>query len=284
MKSIIKRISIMMFLLMSLNANAQKWYDGLERISEEDASRLSFESEIKSYIKQSGLSGDNLNKALDIFLNQHNPKKLLELAKDLSKAGYSIGDYWIGWCYEGGEGVNFNPELGVNYFKKAANAKIPFPFAFRSLGYAYGNGNGVTKNLATALNWYIKGAESIDADIYKGDCYRCAAILMNIGEGVAKNSKKAYEFLLKSVQIYPDPRCMYNLGVMKLKGEGTTFNEREGWEWINKAAKLDHPEAQYVYGVYLIEMLKNKNEGKKWLMQSARNGNTNAILYLEHIK
>lgn len=284
MKSVIKIVLVLIMVSVALKVTAQNWYDGLEPVNIEEASRLSFKDNIKTYVHQSGLSGDNLNKALDIFLNQRNPNKLLELATELSKAGYAIGDYWIGWCYEGGEGTNFNPELAVKYFLKAANAKIPFPFAFRSLGYAYGNGDGVQRNMQTALDWFMKGAETIEADMYKGDCYRCAANIVSGNNGVASNPKKAYELYLKAAQISQDPQSYYNLGIMKLKGEGTTFNETEGWNWIIKAAELNHSEAQYVYGTYLIEVLNKKEDGIKWLNQAAKNGNTNAILYLEYLK
>lgn len=73
-------------------------------------------------------------------------------ATKLSNIGYAIGDYFLGWCYEGGECVPLNLKKAQEFFYKAANHKQPFNWAYRSLGFSYLDGDSGTKDYKEALN------------------------------------------------------------------------------------------------------------------------------------
>lgn len=247
----------------------------------EEAIKAGILKDLADYVSRSGLKDDDLNKAIDIFMKQDQPEIVFANSKELSNAGFAIGDYGLGWCYEGGEGTAFDQNNAFKFFQKAANAAIPFDLAYRSLGYHYSNGDGVGKDLTQAFKWFSKGADSITMDQYRSDCLRCMANMLLNGEGVNQNEEEAFRLYCESAQLFPQPRAAYMAGMMKLKGIGTEKNEEQALIWIEKAAKLRHPKAQFIYGVFLIHEKGNITEGEKWVMDAAINGDTDAMMYIQ---
>ncbi len=249
--------------------------------SPEEAMKAGILKDLSNYISSSGLKGDGLNKAIDIFMKQDQPEIVFANSMELSNAGFAIGDYGLGWCYEGGEGTAFDNDKAFRFFLKAATATIPFDLAYRSLGYHYSNGDGVEKDLAQAYKWFSKGAAAITMEQYKSDCLRCMANMLLNGEGVGQNEKEAFRLYCESAQLFPQPSAAFMAGMMKLNGIGTDKNEEHALIWIEKAAKLGHPKAQFIYGVFLIHEKGNVSEGEKWVMKAARNGDTDAMIYIQ---
>lgn len=252
--------------------------------SPEEAMKAGIIKELSSYISQSGLTGKKLDKALDIFLKQNQPEIVFTISTELSQAGYAIGDYGLGWCYEGGEGTSFDQDKAFQCFSKAATADVPFDLAYRSLGYHYSNGDGVKKNLSQAYKWYSKGAECISMRQYKSDCLRCKANMLLNGDGVAQNEVEAFRRYCESAELYPQPQATYMAGIMKLQGIGTAKNEDQALIWLEKAAKLNHPKAQFIFGVFLIHEKGNRTDGEKWVMKAAVNGDTDAMIYIQQME
>lgn len=247
----------------------------------EEAMKAKILKDLADYVSRSGLKDDGLNKAIDIFMKQDQPEIVFANSKELSNAGFAIGDYGLGWCYEGGEGTAFDQNNAFKFFQKAATAAVPFELAYRSLGYHYSNGDGVEKNLTQAYKWFSKGADCITMDQYRSDCLRCMANMLLNGEGVNQNEEEAFRLYCKSTQLFPQPRAAYMAGMMKLNGIGTKKNEAQALIWIKKAAQLGHPKAQFIYGVFLIHENGNITEGEKWVMNAAINGDTDAMMYIQ---
>jgi hypothetical protein len=81
--------------------------------------------------------------------------------------------------------INFNDVL-----KAAYNGD---PEAMRDLGMMYFMGQGIGKNYAEAVRWSEKAAENGDPDAMFNLC------LIYSSDGAAKNSLKAYEWLMKAI-------------------------------------------------------------------------------------
>lgn len=272
--------TLILFLLAVVTIFAQPKEDN----TLEDALKAGLKNELRTYISQAGLYGTNLDKALDILLLQRTPGIVFSRATELSNSGYSIGDYGLGWCYEGGEGVPFDQHKAFAYFNKAANAKIPFPLAYRSLGYSYSNGDGIAKDTYEAYKWFSKGAKTITIPQYQSDCLRCMANMLLKGEGVQKDEVEAFNHYCLSASISPNPKSSYMAGILKLQGVGTNADEEQAMVWLEKAAKLGHPKAQFIYGIYLVDRKKDPTEGEKWIMKAAVNGDSDAIIYFQEQK
>lgn len=67
---------------------------------------------------------------------------------------------------------------------------------------------------------------------------------------------------------------MYRLGWMYYTGNGAPEDKKVAFEYLERAANLEHPLAAYRLGIFYYE--DNKNILFKWIMKAALNGNPNA--------
>ena len=63
------------------------------------------------------------------------------------------------------------------------------------------------------------------------------------GEGVAKDPKKAFEWIQKAAR-QGNADTEYTLGVYYRKGYGVVKNPKKSFEWVQKAAQQGYPPAQ----------------------------------------
>lgn len=80
---------------------------------------------------------------------------------------------------------------------------------------------------------------------------------------------------LQSLAERGDPDAQFELGLRMLTGEGVKKNEKEGVQWMEKAANQKHLRAQFVMGsLYEDGAGVPKNEGKafEWYRKAAENG------------
>lgn len=89
------------------------------------------DDDIKGYLnsKPHFIDQENVNlisKIINVMLQDGDKQILFSCAQQLSNKGYSIGDYFLGYCYEGGEGCEFNPDLSFQYFKRLQQQKSHF--------------------------------------------------------------------------------------------------------------------------------------------------------------
>ena len=65
--------------------------------------------------------------------------------------------YWLGYCYNYGTGVERDEAEAVKWYRKAAEQG--YAEAQYRLGECYENGVGVTESLQEAKQWYQKAAQ-----------------------------------------------------------------------------------------------------------------------------
>lgn len=72
-----------------------------------------------------------------------------------------------------------------------------------------------------------------------------------------------------------DPDSQFELGIRLVTGEGLKKNEKEGAEWVRKAAEQNHLRAQHAMGAFYEEGIgfeKNAAKAIEWYTRSANNG------------
>jgi len=111
---------------------------------------------------------DNQNDSNSIFLlgyfnyygiitENENYKEAFNLFVTASEYNHILAQYYVGRCYEFGNGVVKNEELAFEYYEKIANQD--FALGEYKIGYFYDNGIGTEKDENLAAYWYKK-AES----------------------------------------------------------------------------------------------------------------------------
>ncbi|UZO03641.1 uncharacterized protein OCT59_024045 [Rhizophagus irregularis] len=137
---------------------------------------------------------NNQNESNYIFLlgyfNYHeigtdkNYEKAFSLFKNASEKNHILARYYVGLCYEFGNGVVKNGKLAFDSFKKIADEE--HALGQFKLGYFYYKGISVKKNLKEAFNWYEKAA-------YNGNLIAMCNIglMYRNGEGTNKDLDKA---------------------------------------------------------------------------------------------
>lgn len=200
---------------------------------------------------------------------RNDAKEIYNKALILSKKGYAIGDYWIGWCYEGAEGVPLDLKKSHEYFYKAATHKIPFNWAYRNLGLSYFEGYLGDVDFQKALYWYDKACQEINYKGHKGQSY-CAKGIIYQGEGnVPKNEFEEYKNFKASAEL-DWPWGKEKFGMLLLTSE-KYGNKKEAIYWIAKAANDNMANSQFCYGYLLLQDGK-ESEGIKYIRKAAEQG------------
>lgn len=107
--------------------------------------------------------------------------------------GHKKAQYWLGHCYDKGDGVDEDDNLAFQWYSKAAaqgHAKSQY-----QLGQCYRKGEGVAKDYNKAVEWYTKAAKqgNADAQYQLGKCYMK-------GRGVTADQAKAKSWLSKAIR------------------------------------------------------------------------------------
>lgn len=182
--------------------------------------------------------------AMDGFFSAQ-PAKTYTYGKALSDKGYAVGDFFLGWCYEGGEGgASRNDKESVRYFKKAATASVPFPWAYQYLAAHYNTGVGVSEDPQMAFYWYKKGAEAINYEFLKGNCLSGMAYAYQYGRSVKKDMEEAIRLYGQAAQL-GDKTAMRNLSNRYAAGEGVEKNYAKALYWAEQAGQAG--DADYLF-------------------------------------
>lgn len=154
--------------------------------------------------------------------------------KHYVERGNPIAQYDLARHYHLGEKVNRDLAKAVEWYIKSAGQG--FELAQINLGDMYYFGDFFEKDYSKAVEWYQKAAiqkKSMGLGQYKlGMCY------LN-GEGVPQDSKKAIKLFLKAAKKgYYDGqiKAQIALGDCYKNGEGVRKNSKKAVEWYTKAA------------------------------------------------
>ncbi|ROT03528.1 sel1 repeat family protein [Muribaculaceae bacterium Isolate-104 (HZI)] len=295
-----KQILICFFITLSMSIDAfPQGYASIEELL-----MAQCHEEFKEYFEAERFSKEDMNSALKLGTLVRQPQKLIASATQLSNKGYAIGDYWLGWCYEGGEGIEMNYDKAFYYFQKAANHRNPFPYALEKLGSYYYSGTGVPQNYNEAYKWFNKGNQVIRHKDYRAVClYRMAYIFLN-KDSVSKsdmdsafnlfcqvanlsNKQSGSDFNHKaygSLVPYMHKHAAYLAAMLILTEGAHGGNETEGISWLEKSAVLGDDEGQFALGIYLLSKHEKDPKGIEWIKKSAAQGNSDALIFLNESK
>ena len=251
------------------------------------------DDDLIAYFNRCNIDQSSGNMALTASVNMEpngNKDILFSYAKSVSEKGYSIGDYFLGWCYEGGEGCKFDQSLAFNYFSKAAKSSIPFPWSFMSLGECYFYGIGTPIDYKQAMFWFNEAIKTIRYDFFLSNTYFCMGVIFQKGgNGIMIDLKQCCICYEQAAKLGLDIAAM-NLSNRYLNGEGVPKDLAKSLYWVEKAAEFGQKDAQLIVGIsyiignyYDMQLPANKEKGINWIKKSAEQGNINAMKALNEL-
>ena len=103
-------------------------------------------------VSQTSEDDESPEEMYNVGIKYYDEGKYLEAAEWFEKAanqGYAQAQFYLGVCYDNGQGVVQNYEKAVYWYEKAGNQGIAD--AQCNLGVCYGNGRGVVQNYEKAF-------------------------------------------------------------------------------------------------------------------------------------
>lgn len=174
----------------------------------------------------------------------------------------------LGKCYEIGEGVPFDTNMAVMYYRKAA--EMNYAPAQYELGICFRDGIGLQSNTVIAADWFRRSAKQEHA----GAAYALGQ-LYAVGDGVELDIPHAVTWYIIASN-GGDVRAMCTLASCYEKGEGvSTVDYDQALYWYRKAAEKNYPLAQFNIGVYYRDgkgVPKDTLEALSWFRRAADQG------------
>lgn len=108
------------------------------------------------------------------------------------------------------------------------------------------------------------------------------------GEQTKKNTEEGIKWLTLSAE-QDNADALLLLGEQSVKGEGVPKDLKSAFTYYMRASKLEHPDANYKLGLFLIYNASKMNEGEALVRKAATNNHANAqyelaLLYLNGVK
>jgi TPR repeat protein len=154
---------------------------------------------------------------------------------DILSIGAGLEDSYCIWAlgeaYYYGEGVAQSIELALQHYKKSA--EMGLALGMTSYAFCLHEENQVL-NASEIVKWYEQAVDlgEVNAMHNLGLCY------LN-GEGVAKDSAKAYELFFKAAD-GGHPEAAFKIGWSYLNGEVLPKSTSEGRRWMKRAKALGY--------------------------------------------
>lgn len=245
-----------------------------------------------------------------LFL-EHKYEKGADWFEKAAKQGLASSQYYLGCCYEDGQGRENNESLAADWYEKAALQDDPRGLyclgmcffegkgrkqdktkaadlfekaallgdesAQCQLGRCYALGIGREKDDTKAADWFEKAALQDDEEgqCELGQCYA-------EGTGRERDLKKAANLYEASAQ-HGYAEAQRRLGVCFYNGDGRDENSVEAANWFEKAANQGDAYAQYNLGVLYYKGVGREQDYKKaadWFEKAAEQGVSSAQNYL----
>lgn len=188
--------------------------------------------------------------------------------------GYSDGYYYIAECYLKGDGVNQDSQKAIDLLstgtdKGSVKCMVELSLCYSESNYPYST---ITSNYDKSFQLSSKAAKNDDALglLSLSLCY------LN-GYGVPKDTTKYIQLLQKSAE-EGNLTAMYMYGNLFLNGKIIDKDYQAALSWERRAAESGDNRAMFIYGALLTSgdrygLPVNKEEGKKWTVKAAENGN-----------
>jgi TPR repeat protein len=178
-------------------------------------------------------------------------------------AGHGHAQLLVYECYLDGHGVQPDLAKALEWFHKSAES------GFASAQCRLGDFYHGQQNYVVAVKWYRKAAEQGDAPAQcsLGNCYFA-------GEGVPQDYVEAAKWTRKAAE-QGNAIAQKNFGVLYDEGRGIPQNYAEAIRWYSKAAEQGNAGAQYNLGVCYLTgqgVPEDYNEAVKWFRKAAGQG------------
>jgi TPR repeat protein len=211
-------------------------------------------------------------------INMGHPDKFSLYIK-LAEEGNAIAQYMIGSLYLEGQDIPQDIKEGLKWLQKSADQNNDHAQCY--LGAIYLQGLfGIDANPQTAIHWLQLASEQSNdnATKYLADCFL-------LGQGTEKNIDKAILLWKKFPQ---DQYCQYSLAQLYLDETlPEYYNPKEAIKRLRQAAQQDHLEAQVGLGIYLLKggdgADQNIKEARTFLHKAAKQNHPVAQFYLAEI-
>jgi TPR repeat protein len=219
----------------------------------------------------------------------------------------------IGYMYLYGKGVDAQPEVGIQWLRKAASEERD-AHGMYALAVAYLNGDGVARSEYHAREWFLKAvrenghAESMRslgslAEPEKNDSsYRAAlewylgavkagsvdaradiGLMYELGLGVARDTAAALQWYRFAAQA-ESMRGMVAMGRVHQNGVGVRLDYRAAMDWYLRAAEAGSADAMNSIGVLYAEGLgvrRNRGKAIRWFKRAVDAGSEAAGVNLK---
>ena len=160
----------------------------------------------------------------------------LKELRPLAEQGHAGAQYFVGYMYYKGQGVDQDGEEAVKWLRKAAEQGDVK--AQLRLGMMYRLGLTVPKNYAEAEKWLRKATEQGDAKARYN-----LGLMYYRGEGVDKDDIESFKLIHKAAeQGYVSAQIA--LFEIYFQGKGVDQDDGEAMRWLQKAADQGDSQAQ----------------------------------------
>lgn len=232
----------------------------------------------------------------------------------MAKLGNGKALHWVGYCYEYSNGVSFNRDEALKWYKKSAEKG--YSRAFLTLGNIYEGLRPYERfeiDYNEAKYYYQKGANAKNNRIRKkckdgaarmekyldvnndfgnyydqachGDSFAQVFLGMYYNEGYNKDGISIPKNLKESVRWYKKAAAQghviayTNLGYCYIEGEGVEKDVERGVELLKKAVQGGYGYAALLLAVYYQDI--NEDETVHWLRKGAEMGDQDCIGFLK---
>ena len=241
-------------------------------------------------------------------LNEKNYTEAAKLFKAAADQGHAQAQFYLGCCYDNGQGVPQNQAEAAKWYKLAADQG--YADAQLNLGVCYANGEGVPQDFAEAVKWLRLAAEqgleeaqealkTIEANADESDADSSSSTPAPQDEqseanqlfrqGISCHNDKNYTEAVKYFKAAADQghaAAQLFIGFCYAKGDGVPQDLEEAAKWFKLSAEQGVAHAQYVLGLsykYAQGVPQNRAEAAKWLKKAAEQGYEDAAEELKEL-
>ena len=187
-------------------------------------------------------------------VKDHQYAKALDLALPRAKDGDQVAQYIVATIYDrGGFGLTKNTATAIQWYEQSA--KQNYAKAQYGLGSLL-ESRGTQPDFAPAYHWLDLAAKQGNRD-----AITLLGYMTEKGEGTAKDLKAAAELYLKAAKL-GDPAAQFNIALCYQYGRGVKADEREAFRWSQQAAKNGHARALNQTGYFYERGIGVKSDTK----------------------
>lgn len=162
--------------------------------------------------------------------------------------------YRIGKQYDRGWGTEQDHVEAAEWFRESDTG-----YARYALGNLYFEGKGVEQNYAKAFGLFQSVKDNPFANLKCAEMYENGYGIAPSTENAEKHEKRAYELFRQAEDRQPDDLMEYRIGQMLYMGKGVEQNTEEAIQWLEKSAKKQNMDAEYlVCKIYIQEHMEEK--------------------------